>query len=193
MKLKNIRIKKYKLIRLYLVKYEVYTKNKLVANMSDSVLDRLEIGLKKVLFLIDQYHRYNKKILFIGFPHSSDTKILQVLIRSNHIFIPRFVWKSGLIGNKGSLSIKSLKSSYFKKFLEIKGNPHLVVLFNEEKVHNIVPECAKLSIPVIYLGSLVKGIENVSYLVEGRFANRKIKNFFQFLIYSILKKSKYKE
>jgi len=192
MKLNNIRIKKYKLIRFYLVKYEAYTKNKLVTNMSDSVMDRLEIGLKKVLLLIDQYHRYNKKILFIGFPYSSDTKVLQVLIRSNHIFVPRSVWKSGLIGNKGSLYTKSLNFSYFKKFLEIKGNPHLVVLFNEEKVHKIVPECAKLSIPVIYLGPLVKGVEQVSYLVEGRFVNRKIKNFFQFLIYSILKKAKYR-
>jgi hypothetical protein len=190
MKLKNIKIKKYKLIRFYLVKYEAYTKNKLVTSMSGSVMDRLEIGLKKVLLLIDQYHRYNKKILFIGFPYSSNTKILQVLIRSNHIFVPRSVWKSGLIGNKGSLSTKSLNSSYFKKFLEIKGNPHLVVLFNEEKVHKIVPECSKLSIPVIYLGPLVKGVEHVSYLVEGRFVNRKRKNFFQFLIYSILKKSK---
>jgi len=189
MKLKNIRVKKYKLIRFCLAKYEAYIKNELSL---DSMLDRLEVGLKKMLFLIYQYHIYNKKILFVGLPYSSDKKFLEILIKSNHIFVPRSVWKRGLIGNKSSISTKSSDLSYFNKFLEIKGNPHLIVLFNEEKISDIVPECIKLSIPVIYFGKVVKGLEGVFYIVEGRFANRKIKNFFQFLIYSILKKSKIK-
>jgi len=189
MKLKNVRIKKYKLIRFYLAKYEAYTKSELSL---DSILDRLELGVKKMLFLIYQYHIYNKKILFVGFPYSSDKKFLQVLIKSNHIFVPRSVWKRGLIGNKSSILTKSSDLYYFKKFLEIKGNPHLIVLFNEEKIYDIVPECTKLSIPVIYFGKVVKGLEGVFYIVEGRFVNTKVKNLFQFLIYSILKKSKIK-
>merc|ERR1712037_532151 len=115
----------------------------------DSSLDRLEMGLKKALFIIYQYHIYNKRILFIGMPHSTD-----------------------------------------KKFLNIKDNPHLVIIFNEEKLSNIIPECKKLYIPVIYFGSLTQELEGLTYLVEGNFVNRKIKNFFQFLMYSILKKPK---
>merc|ERR1712037_838543 len=149
MKLKHIRVKKYKLMRLYLAKYEAYKQKGSTSVISDSVLDRLEIGLKKVLFIIYQYHIYNRRILFIGLPHSTD-----------------------------------------KKFLNIKDNPHLIIIFNEEKLSNIIPECQKLYIPVIYFGSVNEELEGLTYLVEGNFVNRKIKNFFQFLIYSILKKQK---
>jgi hypothetical protein len=120
MKLKNIRIKKYKLIRLYLAKYEAYKKNGLTSVISDAVLDRLEMGLKKVLFIIYQYHVSNKRILFIGMPHSTDKKFLDVLLKSRHIFVPRFVWKQGLLGNKKSLSKKSLNFSCFKKIFRSK-------------------------------------------------------------------------
>jgi ribosomal protein S2 len=190
MKLKSIRVKKYKLMRLYLAKYEVYKKKGLTSVISDIVLDRLEIGLKKVLFIIYQYHVYNKRILFIGMPQSTDKKFLDVLLKSHHTFVPRFVWKRGLLGNKESLYKKSLNFSYFKNFLNMKNNPHLIIIFNEEKLSNIVLECQKLYIPVIYFGSLKKRVDGLTYLVEGNFVNRKIKNFFQFLIYSILKKQK---
>ena len=190
MKLKHIRVKKYKLMRLYLAKYEAYKKKGLTSVISDTVLDRLEIGLKKVLFIIYQYHVYNKRILFIGMPHSTDKNFLDVLFKSRHIFVPRSVWKRGLLGNKESLSKKSLNFSYLKNFLNMKDNPHLIIIFNEEKLFNIVPECQKLYIPVIYFGSLKKGLDGLTYLVEGNFVNRKIKIFFQFLIYSILKKQK---
>jgi hypothetical protein len=106
MKLKHIRVKKYKLMRLYLAKYEAYKQKGSTSFISDSVLDRLEIGLKKVLFIIYQYHIYNRRILFIGLPHSTDKKFLDVLSKSNHIFVPRFGWKRGLLGNRDSLSKK---------------------------------------------------------------------------------------
>lgn len=193
MKLKNIRIKKYKLMRLYLAKYEVYKKNKFSLLISDVILDRLEISFKKVLFVIYQYHIYNKRILFIGLPISTDKSFLNVLLKSNHIFVPRFAWKRGFLVNKDFISKKSLNFSYFKKFKDIKENPHLVVIFNEEKLHNIVPECQRLHIPTIYFGSLPTCLDGLTYVVEGNFVNRKIKNFFLFLIYSILKQTKINE
>lgn len=190
MKLKNVKIKKYKLMRLYLAKYEAYKNENLSFIAPESALDRLEIGFKKVLFIIYQYHIYNKRILFVGFPHTSDKKLLSVLLSSNHIFVPRAVWKSGFLGNKESISKKYLNFFYFKKFLGLKYNPHLIVLFNEEKLQSIVPECKKLSIPTIYFGKFREGLRDITYVVEGNFINRRMKNFFQFLIYSILKKSK---
>ena len=65
MKLKNVQIKKYKLMRLYLAKYEVYKKDAKMSVVSDSELDRLELNFKKVLFLIHQYHIFNKPIIFL--------------------------------------------------------------------------------------------------------------------------------
>jgi len=192
MKLKNVQIKKYKLMRLYLAKYEVYKKDAKMSVVSDSELDRLELNFKKVLFLIHQYHIFNKKILFIGFPYSNDKKIINILLASKHLFVPRSIWHSGLLGNKKSISVKSKAFSYFKKFLEVTDNPSLVVLFNGVKLNTIVPECRRLSIPIVYFGRSTEGLEGVSYFVEGNFVNRKIKNFLQFLIYSILKKSKTK-
>jgi len=190
MKLKEVKIKKYKLMRLYLMKYEVY---KICPNSHESIdviLDRIELGLKRILFIIYQYHIYNKTILFIGFPQSRDSKLSRVLLNSRHVFIPSFVWERGLLGNKSSISRRLRNSSYFRKFLEIKNNPHLVVLFNAGKLRNIIPECEKLSIPVVHLGKPLVDLEkSICYSVEGNFIKRKMKNFFQFLIYSILKRN----
>lgn len=189
MKLKSIRVKKYKLMRLYLAKYEAYKKSKTLIG-SDIILDRLEVSFKKALFLIYQYHIYNKQILFIGVPNSTNKKFLYVLCKSNHIFLPRFVWKRGLLGNKESMSKKVLNFVSFKRSFTLLENPHLIVIFNEEKLYNIVPECRRLCIPILYFGSYNKKLEGVTYIVEGNFVSRKMKSFFQFLIYSILKKNK---
>jgi len=192
MKLKKIKIKKYKLMRMYLTKYEAYIKDSSFMFVSDNVLDRLEIGFKKALFIIYQYHIYSKRILFIGLPYSRDKKILRVFLNSNHIFIPRSVWQQGLIGNKNSVSQKLKKKIYFQKFLEVKENPHLVVIFNEDNLSNMVSEILKLSIPIVYFGNSIKGFEGISYFIKGNFVKKKMKNFFHFLIYSILKQPRYK-
>jgi len=192
MKLKKIRIKKYKLMRMYLTKYEAYIKDSSFMFVSDNVLDRLEISFKKALFIIYQYHIYDKRILFIGLPYSRERKILRVFLNSNHIFIPRSVWQQGLIGNKDSVSQISKKNIYFQKLLEVKENPHLVVIFNEANLSNMVSEILKLSIPIVYFGNSIKGFEGISYFIKGNFVKKKMKNFFQFLIYSVLKQSKYK-
>jgi hypothetical protein len=187
MKLKSIKIKKYKLIRLYLTKYEVYKVGTDLLESVDVILDRIEIGLKKVLFVIHQYHFFNKTILFVGLPESKDEKLLRTFLTSRHIFIPSFTWERGLLGNKSSVSKKAETSIYFRRLFEVKNNPHLIVLFNESKLDNILSECEKLSIPVIYLGNPLSNQKGISYTIEGNFKKNKMKIFFQFLIYSIIK------
>jgi len=76
---------------------------------------------------------------------------------------------------------------HYKNFLDMDINPHLIVLFNEENLENLVPEVSKLNIPIIYFGRAVKGVERVTYFVEGRFFTKNMKDFYQFLIYSIVK------
>lgn len=193
MKLKNIRIKKYKLLRLYLAKYEVYKKGQSsLLYISDKLLDRLELSFKKVLFLIHQYHICNKRILFVGLPYSTNRVFVEVLLKSKHIFIPKSVWLKGLLGNRDSISKESKTFLYFKNFLKIKNNPHLIVLFNELSSSNLLLESSKLNIPMVFFGDGGKGLENIPYLIEGTFLRKKIKSFYQFLIYSILKKRKNK-
>jgi len=67
-----------------------------------------------------------------------------------------------------------------------------VVVFNEDNLSNVVSEILKLSIPIVYFGNSIKGFEGISYFIKGNFVKKKMKNFFQFLIYSVLKQSKYK-
>jgi hypothetical protein len=190
MKLKNIRIKKYKLLRLYLYKYEAYKINKPVLFSYENILDRLELSLKKVLLLIYNYHIFNKTILFIGLPYYTDKNMVQVLDKSNHIFLPKSVWDNGLLVNKGFLSKKYRNLVYFKRLLDLKDNPHLIVVFTEEKLLNLISEAKKLSIPIIYFGNLSIDLDDILYKVEGNFSSNKMKNFCQFLFYSILKRSK---
>jgi len=186
-KLKNIRIKKYKLLRFYLARYEAYKKSVSSFGISDHVLDELEVSLKKVLFIIYQYHYWNKKILFVGVPYSTNRKFVNLLSESNHTFLPKSVWFKGLLGNKGFISKDFKNLLHYKNFLDMDINPHLIVLFNEENLENLVPEVSKLNIPIIYFGRTVKGVERVTYFVEGRFFTKNMKDFYQFLIYSIVK------
>lgn len=193
MKLKQIRIKKYKLLRFYLAKYEAYIKDCSSFVASDKILDRLELSFKKALFIIYQYHIYNKLILFVGVPYSSDKRFLKVLKSSNHVFLPKSIWKKGLIGNKVSLVKKSKDFFFLKRIADLKDNPHLIVLFNEDKSNNLILEASRLCIPIVCFGDIEDDFEGKLYLVKGRFIKNKMKNFFQFLIYSILKLPKNKE
>lgn len=190
MKIKNVKIKKYKLLRLYLTKYESYNKDSLI--LSNNILDKLELSFKKVLLIIYQYHILNKKILFIGFPYSNNKKIVEILLKSNHIFASTFVRLKGLLGNNkctGGSSKRTLKKN---NYLPITHLPHLIVIFNDKNSNNLLSEALKLNIPIIAFGNMYKDLSNLIYLVEGRFITKKIKNFYQFLIYSILKKPKNK-
>jgi hypothetical protein len=55
---------------------------------------------------------------------------------------------------------------------------------------NTILESYKLNIPVITLGTNIISNSMVTYKIPGIFLKNKIKIFFQFLIYTLLKKSK---
>lgn len=191
MKLKNIKIKKYKLLKLYLAKHQIYKKFSF-SSIFDPFLNQIELNFKRALFIIYYYHIWNKTILFVGLPHPTNKKILSVFITSKHIFIPKSIWINGLIGNKKSISKNSKFSLYFKRFLKCQNDPHLIVLFNPSNSINLNAESAKLNIPLISFGISDKISSNITYLIYGNFFSKKFKQFYQFLIYSILKKAKNK-
>lgn len=189
MKLRTVGIKKYKLIKYYLTKYQAYKKIKIFSTYK-RFLDQIELNFKKALFIIYNYHIWNRRILFVGLPYSKNKKFLNILIRSKHIFIPKSIWLNGLIGNKKSISKKLSLTYHLKRFLNIRTNPHLIVLFNCSDSDNLVLEASKLEIPIIYFGDTSKKISEGSYLINGYFLKKPFKNFYQFLIYTILKKPK---
>lgn len=196
MKIKRIRLKKYNIIQLYLLKYQTYKQTQNIKiNFSDlTIIEQIKLYIKHAFYVIYQYHYSGKTILFVGLPNIKQKNIFKILKLSKHYFIPENMWINGLLSNKISI-FRHLKDTFKKRdlvmnLLGIKKNPHLIVIFNPSKDLNTIIESYKLNIPVITLGTT--GISNsmVTYKIPGTFFKNKIKFFFQFLIYSILKKSK---
>ena len=64
MKLKNFKVKKYTLLKLYLLKYQAHKIN--FQSSTSKTIDYIELCLKQALNLIYLYHSSNKRILFIA-------------------------------------------------------------------------------------------------------------------------------
>ena len=177
MKLKNFKIKKYSLLKLYLLKYQAYKVN--FKNFTAETIDSIELCLKQSLKLIYLYHSNNQRILFIGFPY---TKNKLVLKDSQHYFLQKEIWVPGLFGNN--------PASNKKVFLPTK-NFDLVVLFNASSTDLVLlEELSSLRYPLIVIGSQIslKSV-NTIYTVPVYALKKKIKQLCAFLIYSILKNS----
>jgi ribosomal protein S2 len=198
MKIKKIWLKKYNLIQLYLLKYQTYkykqTQN-IKTNFIDlTVIDQIKLYIKHAFYVIHQYHFSGKTILFVGLPNIKQKNIFKILKLSKHYFIPENIWINGLLSNKISI-FRHLKYTFKKQdlvmnLLSIKKNPHLIVIFNPSKELNTILEAYKLNIPVITLGTNMISNSMVTYKIPGIFLKNKIKIFFQFLIYTLLKKYK---
>ena len=76
MKLKKIKQKKYKLLKLHLLKSQVYKNNRNDNSFDEQVnksLEQTELHLKKALKVIYECHLNNFKILFVGLPQTAPT------------------------------------------------------------------------------------------------------------------------
>jgi len=62
--------------------------------------------------------------------------------------------------------------------LEIKKNPHLIVILNPSNEINTILESYKLNIPIIALGTNSFFNSMISYKIPGTFLKTKIKFFF---------------
>ena len=187
MKLKNFKTKnQYTLIKLHLLKYQIYRKNISKLSFYNS-LNFLELNLKRILNLIYLYKHHNKKILFIGFPYNKKNRFFKL---SNHLFLPKNFWihKKSINTNEYLLKIK--QKIDLQKTNSIIKNYDLIVFFNPNMQHiEVLQEFKKFQIPVILIGNK-KNLNALfsSYSVFA-FTLRKItKQFFFFLICSILKK-----
>jgi len=196
MKIKKIWLKKYNLIQLYLLKYQTYKQiqNIKTNSMNLTFINQIQLYIKHAFYVIHQYHFSGKTILFIGLPNIKQKNLFKILKVSKHYFISENIWINGLLSNRTSI-FSHLKSTFKKqdlvmKLLSIKKNPNLIVIFNPSKELNTILESYKLNIPVITLGTDITFNSMVTYKIPGTFLKNKIKIFFQFLIYILLKKPK---
>lgn len=202
MKLKKIRQKKYKLLKLHLLKSQVY-KNNLKNNIFDEFvnksLEQSELYLKKALKVIYECHLNNFKILFVGLPKMAP-KIFEDLLKSSpHFYIPSNVWVNSFFANRVSISrfLNLKKRNYDSKMslkninnlLSIRTKPRLVVVLDQDIKTDIVKELVDLDIPIILFGTHSSFSSLVSYPIPGNFffVNKKRTNILLFLICSIFR------
>mgnify|MGYP000512666431 FL=1 len=91
MKVSKIKNKDYKLFKYNLLKLQIYSSKPFFISdsFSNSILEQIEAYLKQALKIIFEYHTYQFKILFVGFPIISKTKQMKLIDFTNHNFIPK--------------------------------------------------------------------------------------------------------
>ena len=177
MKIKKVKIKQ--LLKLNLLKSKVYEqpiKKMKFNNLIDANLNQIVVDIKKVLQIIFQYHKAEKRILFLGLPHKLESRVNQL---TKHIAIPKNFNIQGVISNYNSKSFKSDRNSnqaWLKnssKFLlpKLSKKLDLIVLFNHDNNETILSEAGVAKIPVISLGTTFGSQNSASYKVEGNFKN----------------------
>ena len=167
MKLNKIIIKKSKLLKLYILKYQIYlTNSNDLNNKIVSTLENIEVYLKKSLKLIHEYHSKKKKILFVGFSLPKNNLLFQIKNNTKHMFISKKLWNPRLLSNKHNL-------------------PNLIVIFNSEYYTKIIKEADNFKIPVIFFGNLFNNI--FMYIIPGNYKKIIYYNIYSLLLISILR------
>lgn len=194
MKLISDSSQKYKLIKYYLLKYQVYlnTKNS-NKNSVNILIEAIEMYFKQSLKIIYEYHVKQKKILFIGFPINSQILTNDILKTTSHSFMSENVWINGILSNIKYVKKhnKNLSNIEIKRVLnDLHNRPDLVVLFNTKNNYQIIKEINNLKIPIISFNySIKKKHEKILYNVSGNYSKllQSRLNMYSVLLYSILK------
>lgn len=199
MKVDRIKNQNYKLFKYNLLKLQIYSNEPflITTNFSTSILEQIEAYLKQILKIIFEYHVYQFKILFIGFPIVSKTRQMKLINFTNHNFISEKSWISGIFKNRFSILtyLKLIQSQKFSKnlklLLTVKTKPHLVVIFNQKVEISAINEFYKIGIPILSFNWDFSNVFKITYKTIGNytFSNKNIKLTFFFIFYSLLKKN----
>ena len=203
MKSNLVKSQNYKLFKYNLLKLQIYSNESIfdLSNFSNSTLEQIEAYLKQVLKIIFEYHVWQFKILFIGFPVVCKMKQMKLINFTNHNFISEKSWVSGVFRNRFSILtyLKLIQLQSFSKSLKllltIKTKPHLVVVFNQKVELNTINEFYKSGIPILSFNWNSFDTLKVAYHTLGdfNFIEKNIKLTFFFLLYSLLKKTPLKK
>jgi ribosomal protein S2 len=211
MKVKKIKKFQYTLLKLNLIKSQVYKKEKQTNHYEDVLntkTELIELQLKRSLQIIYKYHMNQKKILFIGIPQNFQKKFSKILKNSKHIAIPQSIWINGILSNRfatlRSLYLKRQKNIKKKNWLQNKiiyflisviKQPDLIVIFNPSVEKIALRETYKLRLPIIALDSnLYFNNTKFFYTVPGNFQQiyKKPQHTIFIIIAAILKKAPFK-
>jgi ribosomal protein S2 len=195
MKIEKKNFKKNKLLKLNIIKTQLYKKiSNHFLNLNDIIF-----RFKQALQIIYKYHINNKKILFIGFPTKIENKFQSILKNTNHILIPNFFWVNGFITNpKKCLNYlfnnqKLINTEISKILFLLNTKVDLVVVLNSNAAQNILNESYVSKIPVIYLNNYLNVFDSrATYKIPGNFKfsiKNPRNNFFYSIIYSLLKRA----
>lgn len=152
MKVKKIKFRQ--ILKLHLLKSKVYERNEKKNSLrllTDMSLVYVISNFKKALQIIFQYHKMNKRILFIGIPSKLELKINQL---TNHVSVSdsfdlqRFVSKNdgNILPNTSKTTKKSVPKSLLPKLSK---TPDLIVLFSHYKKESIISDIRIAKIPLI--------------------------------------------
>lgn len=154
-----MKIRKFKfrqILKLHLLKSKVYEhhKKKNSSYLTDRTLSYVIANFKKALQIIFQYHKMNKRILFIGLPSKLELKINHL---TNHIAVSSSFDLQGVLSNTNDIKQLKIKKGMFKyhsKTLlpKLSRKPNLVVLFAHYKYESIISESYVAKIPLILVG-----------------------------------------
>lgn len=177
MKVKKVKTKQ--LLKLNLLRSKVYEypiKKMKFDNLIDSNLNQIIVDIKRVLQVIFQYHKIDKRILFVGLPYKLESKINRY---TNHVAIPKTLNIQGIISNfdrklfKTDINSNKIWMKQSPKFLlpKLSKKLDLVVLFEHDKSKTILSEAEAAKIPLISFGTQLNVGNTALYKVEGNFKN----------------------
>ena len=204
MKLKKIKFKKYKMLKLHLLKSQVYLSKITKKNLNMFVnnnLERSELHAKKAFKIIYEYHYNNYKILFIGFPTVKNKAVKNLLKSTHHFFIPSNLWVNSFLANYDSIfrflklnrltsqtvNRKNLSLKKINTLLSIRQKPRLIVIFDEDINSDMLKELGNLNVPIILFGNNFCFERQITYSVPGNFffVRQKVTNIFSYVLCSI--------
>jgi ribosomal protein S2 len=207
MKIRKIKKFQYTLLKLNLIKDQVY-KKKIQKNEFDDILnvktETIELHLKRALQIIYKYHKNKKKIIFIGVPQNFQKKFSNILKNTKHIAIPKSIWINGVLSNRSTIfhhlylqrqkniekkNRMQNKTIYF--LMSLLKQPDLVVIFDQKLEKNALNETYKLKLPIITLNNNLFFGTKSSYKIPGNFQSiyKKTYHAVFFILISILKKN----
>lgn len=167
-----MKINKFKfkqILKLHLLNsraYEYAAQKTKIGLLTDFSLTQIISDFKKALHIIFEYHKANKKILFIGLPKKLE---LQINKLTHHIAVDINFELQGVISNTidstkfAKIEKQSFSKVYVKSLVpKLLKKPDLVVILSHEKKQNIIAESNVAKIPVIVFESKTSSLTSLS-------------------------------
>ena len=173
----------------------------------------LDLNFKKIFKIIFEFHKFNKTIVFVGFPDIKKYNFSLLFNKFNYIFLKENIWVNGVLCNSKYL-IPYMNSKRFKNFFKkekiiflknfnnlvnLKKTPDLIILFNVKGNEHLIAEANKVKIPVISFISedtvfvkklgLTSNIFNFSNLYLSKIVTRLVYFLLSSIFFRYIKKS----